>query len=70
MYNLVRGSGGTWGIDGYKVPVLPFDAAKKVFNDDMFLIHVGKKKRPRAPKLDKAYTEKFKRGGLFEQLER
>lgn len=70
MYSLVRGNASTWGLEGYRVPALPFDATKKKFNDDMFLIHVGKKKRPKAPKLDAKAIAQIKKGGIFDQLEK
>ena len=70
MYNLIRGNAGTWGIEGYKVPQIPFDAAKKKYNDDMFLIHAGKKKGPKAQKLDAKAIANIRRGGLFDQIER
>lgn len=70
MYNLVRGSSSAWGLEGYRVPTLHVDAAKKKFNDDMYEINIGKKKRPAQTRLDPKEVAKITKNGIFEQIER
>jgi hypothetical protein len=66
MYDLIRGGAATWGLEGYRVPNIPFDPAKKKFNDDMFLLHVGKKKRGRQKPVDM----KAKRANIYEDIKK
>ena len=66
MYDLTRGHTSDWGLEGYEVPVNHFDSVKKKYNDDMYLINIGKKKKPRPGPVNM----EAKRGGIFREIER
>ena len=66
MYDLTRGHQSEWGIEGYEVPTLHQDPIKKKYNDDMYLINIGKKRRPKPP----GPNMKAQRGGIFKEIER
>lgn len=68
MYDLVRGGGGSWGIDGYQVPKLDHDAAKMKRDKIHYEFNTGKKKKPRAPKIDPKKVPK--KPGIFTEVEK
>jgi hypothetical protein len=70
MYSLIRGSDVSWGIDGYEVPKLPFDTQKSILDKKYYAMSVGKQKRPRQHKLDQKEMAKYKRGSMFDALEK
>lgn len=70
MYSLVKGSNANWGIEGYEVPVLPFDPQKNAIEKERYDMSIGKKKRPRQKKLDPKEIAKYKRGSMFDALEK
>lgn len=70
MHSLIKGSDVSWGIEGYEVPKLPFDAQRSIQDKKYYDMSVGKKKRPRQQKLDQKEIAKYKRGSMFDALEK
>ena len=64
MYDLVRGGATNWGLEGYKVPNITILKTKA--KDDLYLMHIGKKKRPKQA----AVKKDAQRGGIFRSIEK
>lgn len=67
MYDLIRGSSASWGLEGYQVPKIDFDSKKHAEEKEAFLKSIGKQKKKEKQKpVDKT----AKRGGIFDALEK
>lgn len=67
MYDLIRGSSASWGLEGYRVPKIDFDPRKHAEDKEAFLKSIGKQKKKEKQKpVDKT----AKRGGIFDALEK
>lgn len=68
MYELVRGGGGSWGIDGYQVPKVDHDPARLKVDKINYEYNVGKQKRKKPQKIDPKKVPK--RPGIFTNVEK